>query len=88
MAFEILDDICLNKSTTLSNSDGNSLHIFTDDLQGTDPHNDTTCSRSPFDQLHDDEIAAVPRVKEQQSVRRGGLELKEEMHGGVGLQSG
>lgn len=40
----------------------------------------------PFDQLHHDEVTAVPRVVQDQAVRTGGLELEEEVHGRIGLQ--
>lgn len=43
---------------------------------------------SPFDHLHHDEVATISRVEEDQAVRTGGLELEEQMHGSVGLQSG
>lgn len=42
----------------------------------------------PFHQLNSDEIAPIPAVKQNESVRRGGLELKEQVHGRVGLQGG
>ena len=45
-------------------------------------------SDSPFDQLHDYEVAPVSGVEQHQAVGRGGLELEEEVHGGVGLQRG
>lgn len=45
-------------------------------------------SHSPFNHLHSDEVAAVSTVEHYESVRRGGLELEEQVHGGVGLQGG
>lgn len=45
-------------------------------------------SRSPFHQLHRDEVVPVSTVEEEEAVGRRGFELKEEVHGGVGLQSG
>ncbi len=45
-------------------------------------------SRSPFDQLHSDKVIAVSAVVDDETVRRGGFELKEEVHCGIGLQSG
>lgn len=42
----------------------------------------------PFDQLHHNEVAAVARVVQDQAVRTGGLELQEQVHGGIGLQRG
>lgn len=44
--------------------------------------------RSPFHQLHRDEVVPVSAVEEEEAVGRCGFELKEEVHGGVGLQSG
>ena len=46
------------------------------------------CELSPFHQLHGDEVVAVARVEEDEAVGGGGLELEEEVHGGVGLQRG
>lgn len=43
---------------------------------------------SPFHQLYCDEVVPVSTVEEQEAVGRRGFELKEEVHGGVGLQSG
>ena len=43
---------------------------------------------SPFDQLHGDEVIPVSTVKEDEPIGGGGFELKEEVHCGVGLQSG
>lgn len=43
-------------------------------------------SHLPFDQLYNNEIAAISRVVEQQPIRGCGLKLKEKVHGGVGLQ--
>lgn len=43
---------------------------------------------SPFHQFHDNEVTPVSRVEEHQAVGRGGFKLKEEVHGGVRLQSG
>lgn len=45
-------------------------------------------SHSPFDQLDHNKVAAISRVEQQQTVRAGGLELKEQVHGCVGLQGG
>lgn len=45
-------------------------------------------SNPPLHQLHSDEIIAVSRVEEDESVWGGGLELEEEVHGCVGLQGG
>lgn len=42
----------------------------------------------PFHQLHGDEVAPVAAVEQDDAVRRGGLELEEQVHGGVGLQRG
>lgn len=43
---------------------------------------------SPFDQLHGDEVVPVAAVEDDEAVGRGGLELEEEVHGGVRLQRG
>ena len=43
---------------------------------------------SPFHQLHCYEVIAVSTVEEDEAVGRGGFELEEEVHGGVGLQGG
>lgn len=43
---------------------------------------------SPFHQLHRDEVVAVSAVEEEEAVGRRGFELKEQVHGGVGLQGG
>ncbi len=45
-------------------------------------------SLSPFDQLHGDEVVSVAAVEDDETVRRGSFELKEEVHCGIGLQSG
>lgn len=42
----------------------------------------------PFDQLHDNEVTTISGVVKDQAIRTGGLELEEEVHGGIGLQSG
>lgn len=44
--------------------------------------------RSPFHQLHRDEVVPVSAVEEEEAVGRRGFELKEQVHGGVGLQGG
>lgn len=43
---------------------------------------------SPFHQLHSDEVVPVSRVEDDEAVWRRGLELEEQVHGGVGLQRG
>lgn len=43
---------------------------------------------SPFHEFNHDEVASISRIKQHQTIGAGGLELKEEMHGRVGLQSG
>lgn len=43
---------------------------------------------SPFHQLHSDEVVPISRVENDEAVWRRGLELEEEVHGGVGLQRG
>lgn len=43
---------------------------------------------SPFHQLHRDEVVAVSTVEEEEAVGRRGFELKEQVHGSVGLQGG
>lgn len=45
-------------------------------------------SLSPFDQLHSNEVVPIAAVEDDETVRRGGFELKEEVHCGIGLQSG
>lgn len=42
----------------------------------------------PLDQLNGNEVVAITAVEEDKAVSRGGLELKEEVHGGVGLEGG
>lgn len=51
-------------------------------------HVNVTPARSPFDQLHSDEVVPVAAVEDDETIGGGGLELKEEVHCGVGLQSG
>ena len=46
------------------------------------------CLHSPFDQLYHDEVVSVAAVKQDEAVGGGGFELKEKVHGVVGLQSG
>jgi len=50
------------------------------------PH--TPPPHSPLHHLHGDEVVAVSAVEEDEAVGRGGLELEEQVHGGVGLQRG
>lgn len=45
-------------------------------------------AHSPFDQLHGDEVVPVAAVEDDEPVRWRGFELKEEVHRGIGLQSG
>lgn len=45
-------------------------------------------SHSPFDQLHSNKVIPVTAVEDDETVRGGGFELKEEVHCGIGLQSG
>lgn len=49
-----------------------------------------TCQHhhTPFDQLYGNEVVAVSAVEDDEPVGRGGFELKEEVHCGIGLQSG
>lgn len=42
--------------------------------------------RAPFYKFHDNEVAPISRVEENQAVGCGGFKLKKEVHGGVGLQ--
>lgn len=42
----------------------------------------------PLDELHHQEVVPVASVEEDEPVGVGGLELEEEVHGGVGLQGG
>lgn len=44
-------------------------------------------SYSPFDQFHSNEVVPISAVENYKTVRRGGFELKEEVHCGIGLQS-
>lgn len=44
--------------------------------------------RSPFDQFHSNEVVPVSAVEDDETIRRGGFELKEEVHCGIGLKSG
>lgn len=48
----------------------------------------SSLSHSPFDQLYGNEVVPVSAVEDDETVRRGGFELKEEVHRGIGLQSG
>lgn len=43
---------------------------------------------SPLHKLNHDKVTAISRVKQHQTIGAGGLELEEEMHGGVSLQGG
>lgn len=45
-------------------------------------------SHSPFDQFNSNEVIPVSAVEDDETVGRGGFELKEEVHCGIGLQSG
>ena len=42
----------------------------------------------PLDQLNGNEVVAITAVEEDEAVSGRGLELKEEVHGGVGLEGG
>lgn len=42
----------------------------------------------PLDQFNGNEVVAITAVEEDEAVSGGGLELKEEVHGGVGLEGG
>lgn len=41
---------------------------------------------APFYKFHNNEVASISRVEENQAVGCGGFELKKEVHGGIGLQ--
>lgn len=41
----------------------------------------------PFDQLHHNEVISIPAVIQDEAIGGGGFELKEKVHGVVGLQS-
>lgn len=41
---------------------------------------------APFYKFHNNEVAPISGVEENQAVGCGGFELKKEVHGGVGLQ--
>lgn len=45
-------------------------------------------SHSPFDKLHHNEVSSIPAVVQDEAIRGCGFELKEKVHGVVGLQSG
>lgn len=45
-------------------------------------------SNLPFNQFNSDKIIAISRVEEYKAIWGGCLELEEEVHGCVGLQSG
>lgn len=45
-------------------------------------------TNSPLHKLNHDKVTAVSRVKQHQTIGAGGLELEEEVHGGVSLQGG
>jgi hypothetical protein len=45
-------------------------------------------SPSPLDQLDDNKVIAIARVEQEKPIRGRGLELEEEVHGGVGLECG
>lgn len=42
---------------------------------------------SPFNQLHGNKVVPVSAVEDDETVGRGGFELEEEVHCGIGLQS-
>ena len=43
---------------------------------------------SPFDQFDSNKVIPVSAVEDDEAVRRGGFELEEKVHCGIGLQSG
>lgn len=51
-------------------------------------HNLFFFTHSPLHKLNHDKVTAVSRVKQHQTIGAGGLELEEEVHGGVSLQGG
>ncbi|TNN54106.1 hypothetical protein EYF80_035665 [Liparis tanakae] len=67
------------QSTALSSAMEAQLETFSADLEAI------VAASSTF---HDNEVTPVSRVEEHQAVGRGGFKLKEEVHGGVRLQSG
>lgn len=46
-----------------------------------------TCFHLPFNQLHHNEVIPIAAVVQDEAIRRSGFELKEKVHGVVGLQS-
>lgn len=65
-----------------------SANLITTTTSGLQAQNKTSASRSPFDQLHSDEVVSISAVKDDEAVRRGGFKLKEEVHRGIRLQGG
>lgn len=43
------------------------------------------CGNLPLHQLHHNEVISITAVEEDEAIRGGGFELKEEVHGVVGL---
>lgn len=60
------------------------------------PYLDSNCwikhehgsSHSPFNQLHGNKVVPISAVEDDETVRWGGFELKEEVHCGIRLKSG
>lgn len=48
----------------------------------------SSSSHSPFDKFYSNKVVPVSAVEDDEPVGRGGFELKEEVHCGIGLQSG